>query len=327
MPRCKGGNACGCPYCVAFDTYKGCSHGCKYCFVQKKTDLTNIRLGETPRVLMNWIEGKRDIDTKWVDWNIPLRWGCASDPFQPIELVQRNSLKCLEVFAETGYPFIVATKNVNIARPEYFKLIMKCNAVVQFSACAPEYDAMEPGASPFAERMKAAKKFADAGKRVVFRVQPYIWEFHKAIRAAIPAMAEAGAYGISLALLAKYWKGMKKGRGVRYGLEYLALCLEDLRGVCHKHGLKFLVGDLGAAAAGDELDCCGCEGLKEFRGNHFNTRYLMFGDEIPQPTPKMCEPGTGSRSIVCTQKTKSEKLLHSKSFAALMLMRTNSMLG
>lgn len=41
MPDC-GSQVVLCDVPVRFDTYKGCSHLCKYCFVQRKKDITDI---------------------------------------------------------------------------------------------------------------------------------------------------------------------------------------------------------------------------------------------------------------------------------------------
>ena len=42
---------------VRFDTYKGCSHGCKYCFAQKKQNIAKIQRDETVEALRSFIEG------------------------------------------------------------------------------------------------------------------------------------------------------------------------------------------------------------------------------------------------------------------------------
>ena len=59
---------------IRFDTYKGCTHGCKYCFVQRngKYDISKVQKGEGMKALMSWIQGKRTSETNWCDWNIPL---------------------------------------------------------------------------------------------------------------------------------------------------------------------------------------------------------------------------------------------------------------
>lgn len=45
---CKCGSQiilCNLP--VRFDTYRGCSHGCRYCFAQKKNDISHIERDES----------------------------------------------------------------------------------------------------------------------------------------------------------------------------------------------------------------------------------------------------------------------------------------
>ena len=57
---------------VRFDTYKGCSHGGKYCFAQKKQNIAKIQRDETVEALRSFVEGKRGRETAWCDWNIPI---------------------------------------------------------------------------------------------------------------------------------------------------------------------------------------------------------------------------------------------------------------
>lgn len=73
MPNC--GSQCWlCDIPIRFDTYKGCSHGCKYCFVQRKNTL-EVEMGETSKALIPFIKGERTKETNWADWKIPLHWG------------------------------------------------------------------------------------------------------------------------------------------------------------------------------------------------------------------------------------------------------------
>ena len=52
---CKCGSQivlCNLP--IRFDTYVGCSHGCRYCFVQKKNgQLEAVKKGDTVRVTVS----------------------------------------------------------------------------------------------------------------------------------------------------------------------------------------------------------------------------------------------------------------------------------
>ena len=67
------------PYTWDLNIYRGCEHGCKYCFVQRngKYDISKVQKGEGVKALMSWIQGKRTSETNWCDWNIPLHWGGA----------------------------------------------------------------------------------------------------------------------------------------------------------------------------------------------------------------------------------------------------------
>lgn len=129
---CKCGSQiilCNLP--VRFDTYRGCSHGCRYCFAQKKNDISHIERDESVDGLRSFIEGKRGNETEWCDWNIPIHWGGMSDPFQPVEKQIRASYECLKLLAETKYPFVVSTKGRLVADPEYLDLLAQCNCVLQ----------------------------------------------------------------------------------------------------------------------------------------------------------------------------------------------------
>lgn len=124
---CKCGSQiilCNLP--VRFDTYRGCSHGCRYCFAQKKNDISHIERDESVDGLRSFIEGKRGNETEWCDWNIPIHWGGMSDPFQPVEKQIRASYECLKLLAKTKYPFVVSTKGRLIAEPERGQRAQNC---------------------------------------------------------------------------------------------------------------------------------------------------------------------------------------------------------
>ncbi len=70
---CKCGSQiilCNLP--VRFDTYRGCSHGCRYCFAQKKNDISHIERDESVDGLRSFIEGKRGMTKIGGDFCYPL---------------------------------------------------------------------------------------------------------------------------------------------------------------------------------------------------------------------------------------------------------------
>lgn len=269
-----------CDVPVRFDTYQGCSHACRYCFANRKRNIAQVGGGESAEALKRFIEGKRTGVLEWCDWNIPLHFGGMSDPFQPIEREQKRTLEALKVFAQTQYPFIVSTKNKLIAEEPYLSLIKKCNCVVQFSAVCPQYDTIEKGASTFRERMQAAAQISPY-KRVIIRVQPYLPELKANVLQALSDFAAAGAYGITI-------EGMKyltaKAGTVRIGGDncypksVLESDFQEIKQKTHTLGMRFYCAENRLRSMGDDLCCCGIEGLG-WQTNTGNLVHLLFDKE------------------------------------------------
>lgn len=285
-----------CDYPIHFDTYKGCSHTCKYCYVKRKYDIVNIEPTPTTQSLKNFIAGKRNYDTRWCDWAIPLHWGGNSDPFQAAELKHKCSLDCLKIFAKTQYPFIVSTKNpVMLTHEPYFSLVKQCRCVLQVSMACSRYDKLEPGAPKYEERLDAVKKLSGNVTRIIARVRPYFPDCHRDIVKEIPRWAEAGVYGISIGAFVSTvkQKGMiKNGSSYLFATELLAPRFREIKQVCHDNGLRFFCCEDSLDHWSDELTCCGTEGLPDFVPNRFNTAHLAYDDLPPEPTPAMMGENT-----------------------------------
>lgn len=279
-----------CDLPVRFDTYEGCSHQCSYCFVLRKNDL-KVGAGESADTLKKWVQGQRTKELSWCDWEIPLHWGGVSDPFQPIEKKEKRSLKALEVFAESQYPFVVSTKNALISQEPYLTLIKKCNCVVQFSAVCPKYDAMERGASTYEQRLEAMRKIAPH-KRVIVRVQPYTPEVLLDVMQQIRVWADIGVYGIVVEGM-KYVgrrKGVKLvsiGADLCYPVELLKAHFEKIKASCHKNGLRFFCGENRLRFMGDSLCCCGIEGMG-WQENKANLNHIIYDKEGVHYTQGQC---------------------------------------
>lgn len=319
MPLC-GSQCTICDVPIRFDTYNGCSHGCKYCFVQKKNNLFDIKKGEGLESLKKFINGERNQTTNWCDWNIPLHWGGMSDPFQPCEKKYKYSLEALKVFAETQYPFIVSTKGKLICEPEYLDLIQKCNCVVQISMVCSEYDKLELGAPSFEERLKMLETLSKI-KRVNVRVQPYMIEVHNSIMKNIPRFAQAGAYGVifeGMKFGTKHKGIIKVGGDFTYPLKGLKPKFLELKEECHKHGLKFYSGENRLRKMGDSLCCCGIDGMDGFITNKYNINHFINGD-VQEPTKSMKTIGTAHCFKGKYQGAGETRIIATRSFEKLML--------
>lgn len=319
MPDC-GSQIILCDLPVRFDTYKGCSHGCSYCFVSRKADISQIATGESVAALRSWIAGKRTGHTSWCDWDIPLHWGGMSDPFQPAERVKGRSLEALRVFAETQYPFVVSTKSALVAEEPYFSLIKQCNCVVQFSIVTPEYDKIEKGASTYKQRLEAARKIAEH-KRVIFRLQPYIPGAFRQVLNNLREFAEAGVYGIVVEAM-KYTKPrlpelVPVGNDYVYPLSVLLPQFRAIREAAHKVGMKFYAGENRLRSMGDDLCCCGVDGMG-WRTNKANLNHALYDKDNFAYTEKMRRVGTADCFDAKMQSTMGKKVIEISSYADLM---------
>lgn len=312
-----------CDYPIHFDTYKGCSHACKYCFVKQKYSIANITPIKQVKALTDFINGKRDRETRWCDWNIPLHWGGNSDPFQECERVYKYSLDCLKVFAETKYPFIVSTKNpLMLLEDDYLSLISECRCVLQVSMACSKYDKLETGCPTYQQRLEACAKLSDKVTRIIARVRPYFPDCHKEILAEIPNYAKAGIYGISISSFVskKKQKGMKRyGTNYMFDIDLLVPRFREIKKACHENGLKFFCCEDGLEHWSDSLSCCGTMGLDDFIPNTYNIGHIALDDVTPKPTDAMNQLKTHQPFKCIGQSQTWAKQIEYKSFADLIM--------
>ena len=322
MPEC--GSQCWlCDFPIRIDTYKGCSHDCKYCFAKAKRDIANIELGESPESIYDFIKGKRTGTTEWCDWNIPLHFGGMSDPLQPIEKKYRRTYEVLKILAETKYPVIISTKGILAIDDEYLELLRNCNVVMQISAVCSQYDRIELGAPKFEDRLKMISVLAENVQRVNVRIQPYMREVRADVLKNISRFAEAGAYGVILEGM-KFKKkkaGLVKVAGdFCYPTEDLRSDFKVIKAEAHNCGLVFYSGENRLRTMGDSLSCCGADGIEGFKPNVFNLNHIANGD-LTTATPKMKEDGTGAHAFHACYQAAGEFANHKNdSFEKSMLM-------
>lgn len=49
-----------CEYPIRLDTYRGCSHGCRYCFAQQKTDISVVKPDNCIESVRRFVGGGQD---------------------------------------------------------------------------------------------------------------------------------------------------------------------------------------------------------------------------------------------------------------------------
>lgn len=279
MLDCKS-QALLCPVPIRFDTYKGCSHGCSYCFVSRKVDISKVEADNCLIALENFLQGKRHKSVNWCDWKIPLHFGGVSDPLQPAELKHKITLKAFELFKKYDYPFILSTKAPQmLLRDEYADIIKQCNCVLQISAVSPKNNKNEPFCIPYEKRIETAGKIyaKNLVKRIIIRIQPYMPMFLDDVLEWLPKMKENGVFGVILEGMKNISKkdGFEKSGG-DYCLPLKTIIKDyiQIKAKCEELGVQFLSGENRTRAMGHSLNCCGFEGVEGFVGNDYNLIHL-----------------------------------------------------
>jgi DNA repair photolyase len=216
-----------CPMNFAADTYKGCPHGCCYCYapsyaarfkkysesfqlfrrfrprLDNRNDLTKIeRAVETSNVKGTCDEKQEVLVKKAIEHKQPLRVGSVSEPFgSPLESDRGDTYNILEMLIAHDYPFVVCTKSPLVATPKYINLLKSTKKVgVQISLISSNeglircLEVSKDGASPSAAaRLEALRRLSEEGIFTTCRIQPIIPQVTEyGIRDLIYALAQAG---------------------------------------------------------------------------------------------------------------------------------------
>lgn len=191
------------PFDVSLNPYRGCEHGCSYCYARPTHEYLSFSAGldfET-RIMVKEdapdLVRKRLSSQKWVPQTVAISG--VTDAYQPIERSLKLTRRCLEVFAEFRNPVGVVTKNALVARDvDLFADLARDNAAaVYLSVTTLDADLarrMEPRASAPAARLRAVEHLSAAGVPVGVMFAPVIpgLNDHEAA-AVLAAAARAGA--------------------------------------------------------------------------------------------------------------------------------------
>ncbi len=153
------------PYCWDLNIYRGCMHGCKYCYALYSHEyLTSDDFFSTVFYKENIIEvlEKELRSKKWSGETVNL--GGVTDSYQPIEGKLKIMPEILKLFIKYENPINIATKSSLILRD--FDLIKKLSEVayvnVAVSVTTTDENLrkkIEPYSSPTKERFRVLKEF------------------------------------------------------------------------------------------------------------------------------------------------------------------------
>jgi DNA repair photolyase len=160
------------PFDRSINPYRGCEHGCIYCFARP----SHAYLGFSPGLdFETQIVVKRDAATLLrkelaaKGYRVAtLSMGTNTDPYQPAERDLRITRSILEVLLETRHPLGIVTKNALVTRDIDILSEMAKLDLVKVFVSVTTLDrrlarAMEPRASTPPKRLEAIRLLNDAG--------------------------------------------------------------------------------------------------------------------------------------------------------------------
>ncbi len=191
------------PFDVSINPYRGCEHGCVYCYARPTHEYFELSAGLDfeSKIFVKRNAGellrKQLMAKRWVPQTIGISG--VTDPYQPAEKHFRITRSCLQVLAEFRNPVGIVTKNHMVTRDiDYIsELAENQAAMVALSITTLDGELarrMEPRASHPQRRLEAIRKLSAAGIPTVVMVAPVIPGLtdHE-IPDIIAAAAEAGA--------------------------------------------------------------------------------------------------------------------------------------
>jgi len=171
------------PFNVSINPYRGCEHGCIYCFARPTHAYLDFSPGldfetqlvikpEAPQLLKKALE-KNNYHCEVI------AMGTNTDPYQPVEKEQRTTRQILEVLSEYHHPLSIVTKSSLIERDiDILSCMAKRNLVhVSLSLSTLDKDmarTLEPRAASPRRRLQTLATLRQAGIPTGVLVAPVI---------------------------------------------------------------------------------------------------------------------------------------------------------
>jgi DNA repair photolyase len=168
---------------LSINPYRGCEHGCIYCFARPTHSWLNLSPGldfETKIIAkVNAAERLRAALSAPGYEPLALNLGSATDAYQPAERRLRITRGVIEVLAQFRHAFSVITKSSGIERDLDLLAALARDDLVAVYVSIPTLDAalariMEPRAAAPARRLQTIGRLASAGIPVGVSVSPLI---------------------------------------------------------------------------------------------------------------------------------------------------------
>jgi len=171
------------PFDWTINPYRGCEHGCIYCFARQYHEFLGLSCGldfETKLIAKPDAPALLRAELASPTWKpATIVMSAATDVYQPIEHGMRITRGCLEVFAACGHPVSTMTKSALVLRDTdlWSRLARVGAARVTITLVTLDADlarSLEPRASSPEARLRTIRSLTDAGIPVTVNIAPVI---------------------------------------------------------------------------------------------------------------------------------------------------------
>jgi DNA repair photolyase len=193
------------PFDRSINAYRGCEHGCVYCFARPTHAFHDLSPGldfesrlfakpDAPALLKTELGQRRYVCQ-------PIALGTNTDPYQPIERDWKITRQLLEILNDCNHPVTITTKSDRVCRDIDLLAPMARRGLSAVMISVTTLDPrlarlMEPRAATPHRRIAAIRTLAKAGVPVWISLSPMIPAINDhEIEAIVAAGAEAGAQG------------------------------------------------------------------------------------------------------------------------------------
>lgn len=199
------------PFDRSINPYRGCEHGCIYCFARPSHAWLGLSPGldfETRLVARpGAAEGlARDLSSRSYR-PATIAIGTNTDPYQPIERTHGIMRACLKVLRDFNHPVGIVTKGTLIERDIDILSDMAARGLVRVGVSLTTLDPglsrrMEPRAPAPKRRLRTIERLANAGIQVRVMTSPIVPALNDhEIEALLAAGRDAGAVAASWIML------------------------------------------------------------------------------------------------------------------------------
>lgn len=199
------------PFEVSLNPYRGCEHGCVYCYARPTHEFLGMSAGldfeskivvkyQAPELLR-----KELADRRWIPQTLVMSG--VTDPYQPVEKELEITKRCVKILSDCKHPLVIITKNYLVTRDveELAKLaqIDAVRVVLSITTLRTELaNIMEPRTSRPNRRLKGVEELTAAGIPVHVNIAPVIPGLtDEEIVPIMEASARAGASSVSYTVL------------------------------------------------------------------------------------------------------------------------------